>query len=364
MICCSECFTDIELKPIIEGLGNKGDCPTCGCTNTYLYDTDINFELTDYFDELISIYKPVDLLPNNYPKADVKLLKDEMLINWNIFNNLNSNQIYNLITNICKEKYSQSPNLFDSSVGIDKSNDEEYLKEKSLLRTNKWSDFVNALKNENRFHTNFFNTDILEMFCSYIRKPYKKGATFYRGRISSASGFSKNEMGAPPHHLASAGRANSMGIRCLYLADDIDTTLREVRAGLFDYVSIGTFVLQEDIIVVDFKAIDKISPFFDGINSTQYAINREHLKKINNEMAKVLRRNDSQLDYVPTQYISDFIKSIVHNEKFEYAGIEYNSTMNNNKGTNLAIFYPDLFECIAVNTFKIDNLYYCKDIVR
>lgn len=189
---------------------------------------------------------------------------------------------------------------------------------------------------------------------------YKKGAIFYRSRISSEEGFSPEEMGAPPSEKATAGRANSAGIRCLYLASDPDTTIQEIRAGVFDYVSVGRFELQEDIVVVDLKAIDYISPFIDGLSFLEHAINKEHLKRINMEIGRPLRRSDSALDYIPTQYISDFIKSIMHDGKPEYAGIEYNSTINFS-GQNLAIFYPDLFLCTDVEVYHIKELRYEKE---
>lgn len=74
-------------------------------------------------------------------------------------------------------------------------------------------------------------------------------------------------------------------------------------------------------------------------------------------MSKSLRRSDSTLDYVPTQYIVDFIKSIEHNGTQEYDGIEYNSTTNPG-GYNLAIFNPDLFECVSVSVYDIEKLQY------
>ena len=82
-------------------------------------------------------------------------------------------------------------------------------------------------------------------------------------------------------------------------------------------------------------------------------------------MSKSLRRSDSHLDYVPTQFIADFIKSIFHEDKqtnkiiYDYDGIEYGSTMNKN-GYNLAAFYPEKFECIKVDVYKIDELQYRK----
>ena len=80
--------------------------------------------------------------------------------------------------------------------------------------------------------------------------------------MSSEDGFECGEMGAPPLELTLDGRANSAGIRRLYLANDLETTIHEVRAGAVDYITVGIFELKKDsITIVDFKMIDKISPF-------------------------------------------------------------------------------------------------------
>lgn len=80
-------------------------------------------------------------------------------------------------------------------------------------------------------------------------------------------------------------------------------------------------------------------------------------------MGKIMRRSDSALDYVPTQYISDFVKSIVHDGVPEYAGIEYKSVMHDD-GYNLALFEPDLFECIETEVYRIDAIEYRKHPVK
>lgn len=356
MIFCEKCFSDMEIRAVIRGLGQLGNCPFCNSINSFIYNTEENTALVEYFDELLNIYTPAALLPPDFPKEELNLLKNELVYNWSIFN-LDPQNVYRIITNICCDKYRETKDLFDLPVGIAEMYDIEYLKIHSLLTTNRWEDFVNAVKTQNRFHTKYINTEILERYCSYIRKAYKRGDIFYRGRVSPKEGYPREKMGAPPHELATAGRANASGIRCLYLANSMETTIHEVRAGAFDYICVGKFELQQDIIVVDLKSIDKISPFIEGLDCKQHAINKEHLKKINAEMGKVLRRSDSALDYVPTQYISDFIKSIEHDGEHEYMGIEYNSTMSNS-GFNLAIFDPDLFTCIDVEVYKIANLRY------
>ena len=363
MIICEKCFCDTEVISVIRNKAEIGDCPLCKCKNVHIYDTDKYEDLSMMFDELISIYTPVSLLPESYPKSDTRLLKSDLINNWNIFNKKSESDVYNIITAICKEKYKYNAELFDHPVGIQELYDQDYLSKHSLLVTNSWDDFVNAIKTKNRFHTHYVDLNLLERFCSYIRKPYKAGEMFYRCRISTEEGIPSDEMGAPPIELTTDGRANARGIRCLYLGDSPETTIHETRAGAYDYVTVGTFKLKKDIIVVDLKEINQISPFIEGIDCLEYAINKEHLNKINDEMGKIMRRSDSALDYVPTQYITDFVKSIIRNDgAAEYAGIEYKSVMHSD-GYNLALFDPDLCECVDTQIYRIDMIDYRKHVI-
>ncbi|MCM1181402.1 MAG: RES family NAD+ phosphorylase [Clostridium sp.] len=363
MIICEKCFCDMEIISVIRSKAEIGECSLCKSKNVHIYDTDQYEDLSIQFDELLSIYTPVSLLPVSYPKADTHLIKSELKNNWNIFNEKSESDIYSIITAICKEKYEYNKELFDQPVGIQELYDHNYLMEHSLLTTNSWDDFVNALKAKNRFHTHYVDLSLLERFCSYIRKAYKAGKIFYRCRISTEEGIPLEEMGAPPFEKTTEGRANARGIRCLYLSDTAETTIYETRAGVYDCVTVGTFELKKDIIVVDLKKINQISPFIEGLDPLEYAINREHLNKINDEMSRIMRRSDSVLDYVPTQYIADFIKGIVHDGKSEYAGIEYKSVMHNG-GYNLAVFEPNVFECIETNIYRIDTIDYEKHMVE
>ncbi len=326
-------------------------------TESHLYDTNTQSELTPYFEELLNIYTPATMLPDAYPKAETRSLIDDLKDRWSIFAEIPRTQIYKILKSVCSEFYVNVSELLDGTVGIPELYDSEYLKDHSLLKNNDWDAFVTEIKTKNRYHSKLINFGILEKYCSFIRKPYKVGDLFYRARISERSGYPISEMSAPPAGKSSEGRANARGITCLYVASDVDTTLHEVRVGVFDFVSVGTFRLKQDITVVDLRAITEISPFVYGLEYLDHAINKQYLEKLNSEMSKSLRRSDSTLDYVPTQYIVDFIKSIERNGVQEYDGIEYNSTTNPG-GYNLAIFNPDLFECISVNVYNIEKLQY------
>ena len=90
MIFCDECFKDEQIKSIIIGTNlrdnrSKGNCPICGKKNVFLYNTDKDSKLNDFFYELINIYTPQDLLPSDYPSNDVHMIADELKNEWNIF---------------------------------------------------------------------------------------------------------------------------------------------------------------------------------------------------------------------------------------------------------------------------------------
>jgi hypothetical protein len=197
-----------------------------------------------------------------------------------------------------------------------------------------------------------FNAQAFESLLTAIAKPYHTGKCFYRARLShNKNGFDINNMGIPPKGKRSAGRINPEGIGVLYLSSDCITVLNEVRATTFDYVTIGKFQLKEDIAIVNLSGISTTSPFRYGGELEKYIANRKVLQEIALELAKPLRRSDSSLEYLPTQYIAEFIKSL------EYDGVEYASTLRDG-GFNLAVFDGSLFECVETYTVEVKEISY------
>lgn len=356
MLCCSNCFADAEIKAIIDGNKTTGNCDFCGNHNVHVYEMGKDQTIAELFDGLLDIYSPVSDLPANFSRAQTDLMKNILCNNWRIFN-LKPDGIYRLITAICSDRYKDQPDLFDNPVGIKQSQDRSYLEENSILKNNCWDDFVEGIKRKNRFHSDYVNTDKLFIFLRCAVKSHHKGEVLYRSRICpDEKGFVRTEMGPPPYNKATGGRVNPTGISILYLSDSKETTMYEIRAGVYDFVTVGRFKLQKDIEVINLAGIDHISPFIGidyGFDFTQYATNIEHLKMIAQEIAKPLR-NDNSLDYLPTQYISDYIRSK------GYDGIEYISTMCKN-GANLAVFDPSLFKCTSTSVYDVKSISYTYD---
>lgn len=352
MFCCSNCFADAEIKAIIDGKKTTGHCDFCGEDSVHVYEIGADQTIAELLDGLIDIYTPISDLPADFPREKTDLMKNIFCSNLRIFN-LKPDVAYRLITAICTDRYKEQPDLFDSPVGIEQVQDHDYLEENSILKNYCWDDFVKGIKHKNRFHSDYINTDKLFIFLRCAVKPHHKGEVMFRSRICpDEKGFEREVMGAPDNK-AKGGRVNPTGISILYLADSIETTLYEIRAGVYDLVSVGQFELLRDIKVINLANIDCISPFIGidyGFDFTQYAMNIEHLRMIAQEIAKPLR-NGNVLDYLPTQYISDFIRSK------GYDGIEYRSTMSK-KGTNLAVFDPSVFNCTDTSTYNVQSISY------
>ena len=362
MIFCSECFVDSEIKAKIKENNRIGDCPVCGAKSSFLYDTDINSNLDGLFDDLIDVYSAREDLPASVADEDLKTLPSIFKEDWNIFSDIPISAISQILKTVSREMYSYLPELFTQPVGIAEKYDVSYLQTHSILKNNSWNDFLQGIKHKNRFHTQVFNLELLAEYCRLIAEDLPvTNKRYYRGRISKdATGFTPSLMGAPPCENATAGRANSDGISRLYLSNDRETTLHEIRAAEYDYITIGTFKQLYPLRVVNLSRISQISPLSEEIDCTELAINKDNLALINKEMAKTMRRGDSLLDYLPTQYICDFVMSIVDkNGNIQFDGICYQSAMNN-RGYNLAVFDPQKFKCTFCQTYEITSLKYKK----
>jgi hypothetical protein len=108
-----------------------------------------------------------------------------------------------------------------------------------------------------------------------------------------------------------------------------------------DVVSVGTFQLKgvDDIKIVDFTQCQ--SPFSDGIvNMVDFVKGKLLRQRISNDLSKPKRSFDSELEYIPTQFICEFVRYITGAQ-----GIQFNSSLHEN-GVNVVLFSPDTVQCI------------------
>ncbi len=350
-----DCFQDVQLRSIIESENQKGHCDIQNVDDVLVYDTDKseNNDLQANIISIIDLYAPEKEIGNKgrqtFDRIENKLSQD-----WRIFSpNLTEKDIHRIVLAICRDQYTGKESIFHDPVGLSVLNDNQFLKDKCLTGEETWVEFSRELKHELRFHKHL-NLDVLQQLLESetLQLKIKSGVELYRSRVSgNGKMYLKDQMGAPPADKASEGRVNSKGIPCLYLANSMETTLHEIRARDFDEVTVATFTPIDTVNLVDLRQLDQLSPFAAGIGLDWFAVNVEILHQISHDIAKPMRRNDSVLDYLPSQYIADFIK------KLGYDGICFFSTLNTkHHGVNYAFFDESKFYCTAVKLIRVTNL--------
>ncbi|HDR4509985.1 TPA: RES family NAD+ phosphorylase [Bacillus cereus] len=357
MKCCERCFMSSELKGIIKSLDNRGNCNFCGGKNVYVYDLEYNKGLDTLFNDILNIFKMgEELIADGYPEYKLISIKDEFERKWNIFNNFDGIKIHQFLNALLKNNYPDKIQLLNNQVGIREWINKSYLEQNSVLKGFQWEDFVEYIKHKNRFHSNHVNYEVLRDYLGRLTATIDEDEIFYRARISNDEELDKNKMGAPPQKFATAGRANSEGISHLYLASDIETVISEVRPSLSDTVYIGRFPIKEKLNVIDFRMLKGLDVFRMD-DPTMYAINLDVFNEMNKAISKPVRSGDSKLDYLPTQFIVDFIKSLNETESAGYQGIVFESTLSTS-GYNLMIFDHESLKCKKVEKRVINTLNY------
>jgi hypothetical protein len=222
-----------------------------------------------------------------------------------------------------------------------------------------WDSFANDIKFNNRFFlTKKLDTDLLQSVFERLGKTYNKGHEFFRARISDELIIPAN-LGKPPVPLTSGGRANPVGIPYLYLSTDLKTTLYETRISLHETLTIGKFVVTDNINLISLTNVAKFGPFEiqdKGFSVEEFIGFRPYLQKLESELSRPVRKQDVHLDYLPTQFLCEFLKSL------GFDAVEYKSAMNPD-GSNLALFNDSKVECIESKLYRVSSLKYSWDEV-
>ena len=329
---CANCFSDKELKGFIQTSTEIGDCIVCNSIKQPLLDLS---ELYDFFQELIDNFRLVD---------DGLNLVTKIQGDWSFFA---SNEIANQVLNFVLPKIQTqitSPDEF-----VDYSNE-------IIANSGHWDTLKDELKWKNRFVIDIhrlgkgeFNWDA---FLRDINTQFnlKNNIELFRARIHHKSGlpaYSNEEMGCPNKEIATGGRANPAGIPVLYLSEDENTVLYEVRASYLDEISIASFQLKEENISVDIVDFTKDSPLFQPDNVKDTIQGKLLRGRISKDLSRPMRRYDSELEYIPTQFICEYIKVFTGAK-----GIRFRSSLHR-EGKNIVFFEPSLMECKTVKKVKI-----------
>lgn len=155
-------------------------------------------------------------------------------------------------------------------------------------------------------------------------------------------GYNAEESMQPMPNKMRNGRTNPSLMACLYTARDFRTAIYEVKPKTEDIVSVAKIKTLTDINVIDLSVLSLAKDI-----SEQDEVSQWILSFIVGEFLAVCQ--DSEKDYIFTQYISDFYKTQ------GFTAIEFSSSLDKS-GKNVTIFKPENCEAISSDIYKIDTI--------
>lgn len=259
------------------------------------------------------------------------------------------------------------------------------MKSKEFKSPYEWQNFCEFIVRTNRYVLNKNWADFIDIILFSANKRetiLKKGTKLVRARIGShyeeyeekngelrvVSGpLPPKELMAPPPKKAKDARINPRGISYLYLSNNVETAILEVRPWIGQKISVGYFEIKNELKCVDTSRDKKGTFFYLGKGKPKLTPDEKEeyvWGGINNSFSRPIRSEDETINYIPTQYLSEFFKTN------GYDGIIYKSALTE-KGYNIVLFDPKNVLLKGARVFQIksikqtfeecDNPYTCKD---
>ncbi|MCH7303907.1 MULTISPECIES: RES family NAD+ phosphorylase [Acinetobacter] len=336
-VCCANCFNDNQLKHFILNECHGGAlsrCSFCRSEGVQLIDTGL---LSEHFETLTKAFDVVE--------SDGLSLVDALQQHFSIFNERISDK-NTLLNQIFKDNQQLLSNQYKYSY--------------TDLCTYGWASFKDEIVKLNRFFPQthiykeiFSKGDGSRVFFELtetLLSTYSQGDALFRARLSETM-LTASEMEKPPANLASAGRANPVGIPYLYLSNNIDTCIAEVRPSKGAKICIATFRLNNQI-----KLLDLTNPreratflFFNDTELKEALDYTALLEKFSYELSLPVLPTRTNLDYIPTQFICEFFKAVCG-----YAGVIFKSSFG--FGDNIVLFNDEDITCERIMQYEISEV--------
>ncbi len=138
--------------------------------------------------------------------------------------------------------------------------------------------------------------------------------------------------GPPPvKYAVRSNRMSPAGIVMFYGSNDSQTAVAEIDDDPALGIAVGTFSISREVEVLDLTRLPDRIPFFKQEPETQeYAYDRHGISFLHNFVeslaAKVAPGAREHIDYVPTQVVTEWFRTVFRNGDSRIKGIYYPST--------------------------------------
>jgi hypothetical protein len=357
MYCCAECFSVQEIKEFIIGYENIGDCDYCDSKSVNIANIR---EVGEFIMEGVgrAFEDPVNQVGYESAEGGYLLPTDDIFDILIFQEEIFSDKIYDpyafidaLVPDTITEYVQRDP------YGPPRGNsDEMYHWEKfcKLLKTNRR--YTAFLPDDEAFNDDLPSPkDLMTTIASELVMEHfhiiKKGTKIYRARIEKRGVTYKHEdLTSPPPKNARNNRMSPVGISFFYGALERKTCISELRPSVGELVIVAEFLATQDIIVLDLSGdIQEVPSIFSKEYSHQFERWISFIRHFVADISKPIRPMDQEIDYVPTQIFTEFLRIWNFKDVFYFGepdqtnklsninGLQFKSSLREN-GKNLVLF--------------------------
>lgn len=361
--CCEACFNDEYISAFIQKNGEPGDCPYCKSKNVFVCDTE---SVGDFIK---------DGLRRAYEEADYTLVKEGLCSPLSVYDILEeeqcifSEQLFDTdetFITLLEDLMDSHLSARDIQHGEDRDLEYQDVYADNFVRQgdffydneyearNAWERFKYLCQHYNRFfdispkETRERLLTSLKKVWKQVEKTVRKGTMMHRICTYGVEKYAANTeldqsdayraIGPAPYTAVKHNRMSPAGIPYIYLSNNIRTCSKETRIQDRQNVLLGKFSVKSSLKMLDLttKNIESLPSYPGSIFSETYDADmlwiRDFLLQFAHEISKPIREDVSNLEYVPTQLMAEYIR------KFGYQGIIFSSSVNPS-GSNYVLFY-------------------------
>jgi hypothetical protein len=338
---CANCFQDKIARRFVRQNGAVGNCDYCDSKRLKVLQT---YKMRDLFEEVIGLYEEYQPAPGSQMGGGETLAVH--LQEWEIF------------SENCEE--SRQNEILDDIMGVRPRDGTLSASEDWQAKSDHWAStplhqrwpwFARYLKRSRRFIIEDDPTGEIVRPETWVPSLLDRTDAFvivdpakqlYRGRMGTITGkapnayrlpLPANAMGAPPATLARASRANPDGISVLYCAFEPETAVIETGRFPGAVVTVRELRPRERLKLADLRGDRSVIEPLGTPNLADVIQIATLIGSLGDALAKPIHPDDFATEYVPTQYLSEVIRSA------GYDGMCFGSALKSG-GTNVVIFDP------------------------
>ena len=390
MYCCKHCFEDNEIINFIIKHGQIGKCDYCNQDDTMIIETE---KLGSFIrDGFFRAYDHVEDFTGAMWDSDDKCYRDAQGDEggFSLIYILGSKErIFSLHNTIESSRELLQDLMNDSGLSfkdrmdgcVDHLSDIEscqFVKRNSLYGMEiiseniAWESFKETCKYFNRYFDLSPESSREALLCSlktlfkYMETIVDSGTDLYRVRNFSFSNDTNitevhhyQELAPAPKNYSTNNRMSPAGISYMYLATDLKTCIKETHLNEKDSFIAGKFSTRRPLKILDLSFIPKIPTvsIFSNEYNHDWTWIQEFVRDFSNEISKPISSEEKDIEYIPTQILSEYIR------KLGYEGIKFESSVNRNS-YNIVLFCgpnPNFSKdnCgFPINKYSLDELEY------